>query len=434
VPEAFQSTGFQNDAFQTGVIEWFSPLQEPSAYLRPRQLEASNQQALAFVNPFGDFLPGENLGWHRPLSEPYDPVRKPVAYQQSFIAPDVEEGSDPADNLEQEWFVPLSEPRTHDLKYRGRQPVTQQQDLISPIRFGASPGSGDTIDWFRALSEPYDPVRKPIAEQQHHIAPTPFSLLSDGTIDWFRPLNEPYDPERKPVAQYMQFIPADVEEPIGPGTAGDIDWFHPLSEPYDPIRKPVAEQQHHIQPVPFSLLSDGTIDWFRALEEPYDPIRKPVPQYMQFIPADVEEPIDPGIGGEYDWFFALSEPAKFLERPRLEPSIQATYSIAFQKGDAFIYDHKGMIWLVARHNEQIDLLAKHLTGSSLIRLQAEHEETPSLTAQHDGTINFTAIRQLEGETDADVAAFDGGGFQNNAFQLKQEFGVTLTVKVLTGKK
>ena len=394
MPEAFQSTGFQNDAFQTGVIEWFAPLSEPSAFLHGRPVP--QQQALAFVNPYGEFFPGENLGWHRPLSEPYDPVRKPVAYQQSFIAPDVEEGNDPADNLEQEWFHPLSQPRTHDLKYRGRQPVPYQKEF------------------FYGRIDPF--------------------TFDDGQMDWFRPLNEPYDPERKPVAQYMQFIPADVEEPIDPGTAGDMEWWRPLEEPYDPIRKPVAEQQHHIQPVPFDLLSSATIDWFSPLQEPYDPIRKPVPQYMQFVWPDVEEPIDPGTGGEYDWFFALSEPAKFLERPRLEPSIQATYSIAFQKGDAFIYDHKGMIWMVARHNEQIDLVAKHLTGSSLIRLQAEHEETPSLTAQHDGTINFTAIHQLEGETDADIAAFDANGFQNNAFQLKQEFGVTLTVKVLTGKK
>jgi hypothetical protein len=155
---------------------------------------------------------------------------------------------------------------------------------------------------------------------------------------------------------------------------------------------------------------------------------------MQFIPADVEEPIGPGIAGDMEWWRALSEPAKFLERPRLEPSIQATYSIAFQKGDAFIYDHKGMIWLVARHNEQIDLLAKHLTGSSLIRLVVEHDETISLLAKHDGTIELTAIHLVDGATDEDIAAFQAAGFQGTAFQLKQEFSSSLTIKVLTGKK
>ena len=348
---AFQLGSFQSDAFQIGQIDWMTALSEPPANAAPRA-RVPYQQDLAFVSQYFQHISDENIGWFNPLSEPYDPARKPVA---------------------------------------------QQQELVSPVRFGANPDR-DSVDWFRALSEPYEKVRRPVAWQQAYIA---------------------FDPEEN-------------ETPGGADEA--LVWFSPLSEPYKKVRDPVAYQQSNIEVVPFELLSEGSIEWFRPFSEPYKKVRDPVVWQQSYIEPDVEETVEPGAGTEYDWFFALSEPAKFLERPRLDPSIQATYAIAFQKGDPFIYDYKNLFWMTAFHREQIDLVGKHLTGSSLIRLTASHSDSPTLTATHEATINKTAVNLVDGETDTTIGAFQVDAFWNRAFQTQQNFSNSLIVKVLTGKK
>ncbi len=340
----------------------------------------------------GSFHPNafqvEQIDWMSALSEPF-PSPRPVAYQQheAFVSQYFQHI--PNENIG--WFHPLSEPYNPV-----RKPVAQQQELISPVRFGANPGR-DSVDWFRALSEPYEKVRRPVAWQQ-------------------------------------AFIAFDPEENETPGEGGEFDWFFALSEPYKKVRDPVAYQQDHIAPTPFELLSLGTMEWFRPFSEPYKKVRDPVVWQQSYIEPDPEEEINPGAGTEYDWYMALSEPAKFLERPRLDTSIQATYSIAFQKGDPFIYDFKNLFWLRALHDEQVDLIGKHLTGSSLIRLSAEHSDSITLTAKHETTIDLSAVNLVDGETDSTIGAFQVDAFWNRAFQTQQNFSNSLTVRILTGKK
>ena len=300
------------------------------------------------------------------------------------------------------------------------------------------------IDWMSALSEPpansAPRAHRAVAYQQHEAFVSQyFQHIPDENIGWFRALSEPSTESlkyrgKRPVPVFPAYFPADPEENETPGEGGEFDWFFALSEPYLKVGQPVPFQQSNIEVTPFELLSEGTMEWFSPLAEPYKKVRDPVVWQQSYIEPDVEETIEPGAGTEYDWFFALSEPSKFLERPALTTAIQATYCLAFQKGDPFIYDHKNLVWIIARHDEQVDLIGKHLTGSSLIRATAFHKETISLTAWHSTTINKSSVHQVDGETNLGEGAFQADAFYFRAFGGEQSFSNSLIVRVLTGKK